>query len=284
MTNSVGIVSDLKDPDNYVYYIKSNQEFMNEFTKEYEAVKDLKADIKRIQKKIRSSSIKVWLAMNAPQILASNTDDNEEIKHKKTVILEPEDIIFTIRDQEIEGSTPNLVFEQKNAEGKLITQYMYLNQSYKPFLIYIWKTFEVIIYSRLKTGLLNQLLTQIKTMWNEVNFSAVLGSNSCFSAKLMMERQDDKKTSFEIDNSLISQTVMIKNITKIVNKRGKENVAIIDNNLCSYINYLEQYIPVPKFNGKENSNLFFLKFYLEDYLKGREPIWYHLLDEFSNWD
>ena len=76
----------------------------------------------------------------------------------------------------------------------------------------------------------------------------------------------------------------VKNIEKFVKSRGKENLIFIDNCLHSYINYLDMYIPVPKFTGSENFSLFFLKFYLEDYLKGREPIWNDIFDKYSSWD
>jgi hypothetical protein len=55
----------------------------------------------------------------------------------KTIVLEPMGIIFTIQTEEIEGVTPNLVFELKDAEGKVQTNYLYLNQSFKPFLLYL---------------------------------------------------------------------------------------------------------------------------------------------------
>lgn len=198
------------------------------------------------------------------------------MQYKKTVVLEPENLIFTLKEQKIEGVVPNLVFEQKNEQGKMITQHMYLNQSYKPFLIYLCKTYEVIIYSRIKIGLLNQLINQIKAICPEVNFSAVLGGNSCFNAKLTADKDHHDK----INGDSIPQTIdpctnlnfVVKNIEKLVKIKGKDNILFIDNNLYSYINYLDLYIPVAKFTGKENFNLFFLKFYLEDYQKGREPI------------
>ena len=139
-------------------------------TKQYEIVREFRGDIKEIQKKIKSSSIKHLSLSRQPLDSGSNTDDNENIQYKKTIVLELEDLIFTILDHKVEGVNPNLVFEQRNEEGVMITQYMYMNQSYKPFLLYIWKTFEVIIYSRIKSGLLNQLLNQIKSMCPEIIF------------------------------------------------------------------------------------------------------------------
>ena len=186
---------------------------MEQIHKEYDAVKDLSVDIRRMQRKMRTSSIKMSLNSKSQQAPGSYTNNYEE-DIKKTVVLEPEDIIFTILDYELEDSTPNLIFEQKNSEGELVTQYMYMNQSFKPFLIFLWKTFDVIIYSRLKIGLLNQLLNQIKTMWPEINFLAILGSNSWFNAKLMTEEQNHERdeNDFTSNCSQLYQSIMIKKI------------------------------------------------------------------------
>ena len=98
----------------------------------------------------------------------------------------------------------------------------------------------------------------------------------------MTEEQNHERdeNDFTSNCSQLYQSIMIKNIVKITSTRGKENVIIIDNNLYSYINHLDLYIPVPKFKGNDNSNLFFLKFYLEDFLNGKEPICNHLLEEY----
>ena len=109
---------------------------MEQIHKEYDAVKDLSVDIRRMQRKMRTSSIKMSLNSKSQQAPGSYTNNYEE-DIKKTVVLEPEDIIFTILDYELEDSTPNLIFEQKNSEGELVTQYMYMNQSFKPFLIFL---------------------------------------------------------------------------------------------------------------------------------------------------
>ena len=42
----IGIVRDLKDPDNYINYINSNKEFIDFVKSQYEEVKDFKFDIK----------------------------------------------------------------------------------------------------------------------------------------------------------------------------------------------------------------------------------------------
>ena len=238
-----------------------------------------------MQKKIKSNSIKQLFLLRELQDLGSNTDDSEDIQYKKTVVLEPEDLIFTILDNQIEGASPNLVFEQKDIDGNMATYYMYLNQSYKPFLHYLCQKFEVIIYSRIKIGLLNQIMNQIKAICPLLSFSTVLGKNSCSYAKLVNRSTDNEVEKGIIsefdDNSAHTLEFTLKNINKVVKTRGKENVIFIDNSLYSYINYLDLYIPVPKFKGNENFNLFFLKFYLEDYLNGRDPICNVILDNYS---
>lgn len=93
-----------------------------------------------------------------------NGSENTDAKSIKTVVIELDDLIFTIRDKPIDDIPPNLVFEQKDETGNLKTSYLYFNQSYKPFLIFLCEKFEVIVYSRLKQNLLNQLLVQIKKM------------------------------------------------------------------------------------------------------------------------
>lgn len=270
------IVSNLKDPDNYVNYIKSNEEFMDSVASQYEAVKGFRHEIKKIQKKIRSTSIKQLTSIRQGYDSGSNTDNSEYLHMRKVVVLEPEDLIFTLTENKIDGIVPNLVFEQKNEFGEITTQHMYMNQSFKPFLIYLCKTYDVIIYSRIKVGLLNQLLNQVKTMCPDAHFCAVLGANSCFNAKLTADKADRDCSSGggipPTSESSQNLSFVVKNIEKLVKMKGRENILFLDNNLYSYINYLDLYIPVPKFTGKENFSLFFLKFYLEDYEKGREPI------------
>jgi TFIIF-interacting CTD phosphatase-like protein len=72
-------------------------------------------------------------------------------------------------------------------------------------------------------------------------------------------------------------SMKLKNIEKIMKKRGEGNVFFIDNDIYSYINRLECYIPVPKFSGKENSCLFFCKFYLENLNPEKPSLMYELI-------
>lgn len=117
-------------------YIKENSEFMRTISKEFEIVSTLKSDIRKLQKKLKSSSMKLNVLQRQQQDSSSFTDDND-LGNKKTVILEPEGLIFTVLDYEVEECVPNLVFEQKDQQGRKVTQYLYMNQSYKPFLIYL---------------------------------------------------------------------------------------------------------------------------------------------------
>lgn len=223
--------------------------------------------------------------LNAEKGSIAKTTDVDGNIAKKVIVLEPEDLIFTIQNTEIAGQVPNLVFERVGEKGKMVTQYLYLNQSYKPFLLYLCQNFEVILYSRLKTGLLNQLLSQIKAMVPGLKFSAVVGASCWLNTKLICENPDYVPRScsnFSEVNSNLPKTIEIniklKNVEKIFKKRGRDNVIFIDNNVYSYVNWLENYIPVPKFVGKENSCLFFLRFFLEDSTQDYRPPFQSILE------
>lgn len=133
-----------------------------------------------------------------------------------------------------------------------------------------------------------QLLTQLKTLCPAAKFSAVFGLNSCLTAKLVSEDPPgpdaDEDLCYDPENDIYYRNVVLKNVERIVKKRGVDNVIFLDNNLYSYINYSDNYVPVPKFVGKENSCLFFLKFFLEDFVKGREPILSELIEEYGSCD
>lgn len=285
------IVTNLKDPYNYVKYIKHWDGFLDQIRKEYYIANSLKNEIKQIQRKLRTGSLRLnsnHQLLQPEKDSSSRTDDNDSTAVKNTIVIEPEDLIFTLKTREIEGVVPNLVFEQKDKEGKRVTHYLYLNQSFKPFLKYLCSKFEVIIYSRMKTSLLSQLLSQIKTMVPDLNFSAVLGGSAWLNTKLVntVPKSPDAEDEIEeeADGSKPQKQadtfdVKIKNVDKIFKKRGKENVLFLDNNLYSYTNWLENYIPVPKFDGKENSSLFFLRFFLEECLANFTPICTDLLSD-----
>lgn len=130
------IVKDVKDPNNYFRYIKGTSGFLDTLRQEYDIAYDLKDEIKKLQKKLKSAHLRLnSIAKNLNDSASHNSDDG--ISEPKTIVLEPMGIIFTIQTEEIEGVTPNLVFELKDAEGKVQTNYLYLNQSFKPFLLYL---------------------------------------------------------------------------------------------------------------------------------------------------
>ena len=148
----------------------------------------MKSDIKDIQKQMRNNVLRIPTIQRINPVerdSSSKTSDNEASMSKKVIVLEPDNILFTIEDSEIPGLVPNLVFERAGENGQGINQFLYLNQSYKPFLLYICEKFEVVLYSRLKSGILNQLMGQIKTMVPEIKFSAVFGASSCLNTKLI---------------------------------------------------------------------------------------------------
>ena len=136
MLNDKYIVSDLKDPKNYFKYIQNIPKFFDSIKKEYDVASELKSEIKKLQKKIKSANLRLNSIARQLNDSDSQTDDND-YKIRKTVVLEPLDIIFTVQEHEVEGSTPNLIFEQKDTDGQVKTNYLYLNQSYKPFLKYL---------------------------------------------------------------------------------------------------------------------------------------------------
>lgn len=244
---TLSCIANLKDPNNYIKYIRHWDDFVDELQKEFKIAAALSQDIKKIHKQMRSNSMKISNHQRVLQVEKNSTSVtcNESVSLKKTLVIEPENLLFTIRDEEIPGVAPNLVFERQGKNGESITQYLYLNQSYKPFLIYICQKFEVVIYSRLKTSLLNQLLTQIKTMVPGLYFSAVIGSSCCLNTKLVYDssiyetgkedhRGNENHQKRRLSN--FSLEVKLKNVDKIIKKRGKENLIFLDNNLYSYVN------------------------------------------------
>jgi hypothetical protein len=148
---------------------------------------------------------------------------------KDTIILEPEDLIFTIKDSEIPDVRPSLVFEMVNDDKETVTQYMYMNQFSIPFLKYICWKFEVIIYSRIKKNILCQLLNQIQTMDADIKFAAIFGANACANIKLVCEQdyrhnidldflRKSDKSKITNENSIFIGA-KIKNIDKILKKK-----------------------------------------------------------------
>lgn len=131
------IVTDLKDPRNYLKYIKCDPHFINQLKQEYAIASDLKKDILKIQKKLKSTNLRLNSIAKQLNENSSQTDDNEVQEVLKTIVIEPENLIFTISETEVQGVSPNLVFEQKDNSGQAKTQFLYLNQSFKPFLIYL---------------------------------------------------------------------------------------------------------------------------------------------------
>ena len=108
----------------------------------------------------------------------------------------------------------------------------------------------------------------------EINFFAVFGANSWTNIQLIWDHSvanniDEWKEGLDGKASELPDTIYIdakiKNINKIVKKRAEigSNVLFIDNELYSYINHLDIFIPVPKFKEELNSTLFFLKLLLE---------------------
>lgn len=73
-----------------------------------------------------------------------------------------------------------------------ITQYMYMNRFAIPFLKHICDKFEVIIYSRIRTTILTQIMKQIKSMACEIKFSVVIGANSCANVRLVSDKESCK--------------------------------------------------------------------------------------------
>lgn len=142
-----------------------------------------KMRLKVSRNKAKTGALRLNSIMRRLNDSSSQTDDNE-MKIWKTIVLEPNDLIFTIRQEKIDDIFPNLVFEWKDSQGYIKTHYLYLNQSFKPFLIYLWSNFEVIIYSQLKISLLKQLLLQIESLWPGLHFSSVFGSNSWIDIQL----------------------------------------------------------------------------------------------------
>ena len=146
-------------------------------------------DIRIIQKTIKQGLIKMGTIRRQPGQNNGYLSPTSVGDFKDTIVLEPEDLIFTIRDSMIPNRRPSLVFEMMNDNNKSVTQFMYMNQFSIPFLKSICEKYEVIIYSRIKKNILSQLLNQIKNMDDTIKFSAVFGANCCANVKLVCEQE-----------------------------------------------------------------------------------------------
>jgi hypothetical protein len=154
-------------------------------------------DIRIIQKTIKQGLMKMGTirrrtSQNSDALSPTSVGD-----FKDTIVLEPEDLIFTIRDSKIPNRRPSLVFEMVNDNKETVTQFMYMNQFSTPFLKSICEKFEVIIYSRIKKNILSQLLNQIKTMDTGIKFSAVFGANCCANVKLVCEQEFEQNIDLD---------------------------------------------------------------------------------------
>lgn len=127
----------MKDPRNYLKLIKSCPDFLELLSKEYAVASDLKKDILKIQKKMKNSNLRLNSIARQLNENSSQTSQSEEVDLIKTVVLEPDNLIFTISQTEIVNIYPDLVFEQKDSSGKTTPHYFYLNKSFKPFLTYL---------------------------------------------------------------------------------------------------------------------------------------------------
>lgn len=283
------LVTDLKNPKNFAKYIKGEAEFIRQMKDQFRVVNPLRYEIKQIQRQMRSGALKLAAQVRgSPTGQSSNcrTDDWEIPRIKKTLVIEPENLIFTIKTEKLENVDPNLVYEEADSDGNPQLNYMYLTQSYQPFLKYIWEHFEVVVYSRLRSSLLTQLLGQIESMVPGVTFPTVFGSGSCLKTKLYREQAPQEGSFEEVTVGMNQQEsqyfdVKLKNVERIFKKRGKDNVIILDNEMYSYIHCLQNFIPVPMFLGKENSWLFFLKFWLEDNIDEVASIWPHICSDIA---
>lgn len=128
------LAKDVKDPSNYLNYITHMDDFMAELRKSYDVAYDLKEDIHKLQKKLKSANLRLNSISKHLNDSSSQNEDNDFLT-PYTIVLEPMDLIFTIRHSELKDMVPNLVFEQKDSDGKVQTNYLYFNQSFKPFLI-----------------------------------------------------------------------------------------------------------------------------------------------------
>jgi hypothetical protein len=146
-------------------------------------------DIRIIQKTIKQGLMKMGTIRRQPTHNDGSLSPTTVGDFKDTIVLEPEDLIFTIRDSQIPNMRPSLVFEMVDDNKETVTQFMYMNQFSIPFLKYICEKFEVIIYSRIKKNILSQLLAQIKTMDDGIKFSAIFGANCCANVKLVCEQE-----------------------------------------------------------------------------------------------
>ena len=111
--------------------------FYDRLHAEFSLVEDLKSDIKKIQKRMRNKLTKLVsyqkMRTKSPSVMSNTTLGD----CKGTIVIEPNDLIFTVKDCKMSEVEPHLVFETKNEEGEPVTQYMYLNTTAVPFLKFI---------------------------------------------------------------------------------------------------------------------------------------------------
>lgn len=70
------IVKDVKDPNNYFRYIKGTSGFLDTLRQEYDIAYDLKDEIKKLQKKLKSAHLRLnSIAKNLNDSASHNSDD-----------------------------------------------------------------------------------------------------------------------------------------------------------------------------------------------------------------
>ena len=190
------IVTDLKHPSSYIKYVTQLGDFAKQINSQFSLVKDLKSDIRVIQKTIRQGLTKLGTVKRTRRNNTGGLSPTTAGEYKDTIVLEPEDLIFTIQNSRIPDLPPNLVYDIMNDYGETFTQYMYINRFAISFLKYICENFEVIIYSRIKISTLNQLMKQIKSMAPEIRFSAIIGGNSCANVRLCLDEDSTQNIDF----------------------------------------------------------------------------------------
>ena len=122
----------------------------------------LKDSIRSIQSKARGSIVRSLSFLRNSEYLNSSPSITSAGDTKDLIVLEPMDLIFTIRAKEIEDLDPSLIIENKGEDGNLSPHFLYLNKFALSFLHFICQSFDVIIYSRLKTAILNHILGALK--------------------------------------------------------------------------------------------------------------------------
>jgi len=159
-------------------YVSQYEWFNKEINAQYLLVESLGDSIKTIQTKMRGSIGKSLPFQRNPDYSTSSPSLTSSGEARETIVLEPVDTVFTIRKTPIEDLQANLIFELKGEDGNPATNYLYFNKFALPFLIFICQNFDVILYSRLKTSILNQIVNLIYEMGPDLKFISVLGSNS----------------------------------------------------------------------------------------------------------